>query len=594
MSAKKTKKKKVKSKKELFLKFDPVMRFTPGVVEDLGENLYSDLPAVIAELIANSLDAQSKNITISIKNKKSNKGVESIEIKDNGLGMSPNEITNRFLYVGKKRRKTHPTQYKVIGKKGLGKLSAFGIAEEVEVVTRNGTEESGISMKLADIKKIKTGEYHPGIILNPRKSKKKGTVVVLRKINRKTGVDIDSLSVSVSRYFIFPNNVNVTLKVDSKRKKITDQLRFDGINSEFNWKIPRDIKDKTLKKFFEKNKITGMITTTKTPVPATKEIKGITLFSRNKLVNRPEFFVKRPNDMFYSYLTGYLNVDYIDDVEEELISTDRQSILWNKRETRELRENLVKLISGTQPDWRLKRKKEKNKILKNEIGISFEEWGKRFVVNKEFVATIGRLIDSVDNAPNVQKNIAEIIFKSFDIYTELHFRKLHPDLQMVVKEEYRKESYYHAAKEGVIAYIKAVKNKSKSSEGNEDQLMREVFGYRTAKCNNNQIEMEEVEKRLSVTNKYPKKQFEKNIEEAQQKLSEGVVQFRHSVSHQNRKEMQEIFKALECLNILSTISYLWFKLQASAKKTTGKRISRKISKKNNTRRKKTVKKTRRR
>ena len=40
--------------------FKPKMNFHAQVVQDLGENLYSDLPAVLSELIANSLDAKAK------------------------------------------------------------------------------------------------------------------------------------------------------------------------------------------------------------------------------------------------------------------------------------------------------------------------------------------------------------------------------------------------------------------------------------------------------------------------------------------------------------------------------------------------------
>ena len=58
------------------------------------------------------------------------------------------------------------------------------------------------------------------------------------------------------------------------------------------------------------------------------------LYVRNKLASENVFFDDRANDRFNSYVTGFFNIDFIDDSDEEdYISTARQSILWEENES---------------------------------------------------------------------------------------------------------------------------------------------------------------------------------------------------------------------------------------------------------------------
>ena len=108
------------------------MTFTPNTIEHLGVRLYSTLPPVLAELIANSYDADSSEVRIELNDS----GAKEIIIKDNGHGMSFEDINKKFLRIGRNRREEESSQVSiggrhVIGKKGLGKLSFFGIAHMI-------------------------------------------------------------------------------------------------------------------------------------------------------------------------------------------------------------------------------------------------------------------------------------------------------------------------------------------------------------------------------------------------------------------------------------------------------------------------------
>lgn len=76
------------------------MTFDPNTIEHLGVRMYSTLPPVLAELIANSYDADAGNIKLNLKDDTANK---EITIEDDGIGMSFDEINNKFLRIGRNR-----------------------------------------------------------------------------------------------------------------------------------------------------------------------------------------------------------------------------------------------------------------------------------------------------------------------------------------------------------------------------------------------------------------------------------------------------------------------------------------------------------
>jgi HSP90 family molecular chaperone len=99
------------------------MTFTPNTIEHLGVRMYSTVPPVLAELIANSYDADAKNVAVQLKDDDQ----KEIIVSDDGHGMTADEINKKFLRIGRNRRheetsQTSPGGRKVVGKKGLGKL----------------------------------------------------------------------------------------------------------------------------------------------------------------------------------------------------------------------------------------------------------------------------------------------------------------------------------------------------------------------------------------------------------------------------------------------------------------------------------------
>ena len=115
----------------------------PRILELLGPNLYTNIYYVLAELIANAYDADARNVYI-IAN------ADNITIEDDGHGMSYTDgDVNKFLNVAAISRTdesnsvTTELHRRKMGRKGVGKLAALSVSEEVKVKTVCRGEKSG-------------------------------------------------------------------------------------------------------------------------------------------------------------------------------------------------------------------------------------------------------------------------------------------------------------------------------------------------------------------------------------------------------------------------------------------------------------------
>ena len=147
------------------------MTLSLNVLRHLGFGLYSNIAAVLSEVVANSWDADAKHVRIAID---ANNG--KVVIEDDGHGMTIEDANQKYLVVGFERRKTEeqtPTLNRpVMGRKGIGKLSLFSIARTVEVHSVRNGEKHGFIMDSEDIEeKIRDGreaQYHPRAIAASR------------------------------------------------------------------------------------------------------------------------------------------------------------------------------------------------------------------------------------------------------------------------------------------------------------------------------------------------------------------------------------------------------------------------------------------
>lgn len=114
----------------------------PRILELLGPSLYTNIYYVLAELIANAYDADAHNVYI-ISNK------NDITVEDDGKGMSYIDgDVQKYLNVASISRNTEEEsetalKRKKMGRKGVGKLAALSVSENVLIKTVSNMEKSG-------------------------------------------------------------------------------------------------------------------------------------------------------------------------------------------------------------------------------------------------------------------------------------------------------------------------------------------------------------------------------------------------------------------------------------------------------------------
>ncbi len=140
-----------------------ILTFMPSTIEHLGVRMYSTLPPVLAELVANSYDADASEVHIHLMDSTN----KQIIVSDNGHGMSYDDINQKFLKIGRNRRENNNQTSlggrPVIGKKGLGKLAFFGISHQIDINTKNKNICNVFSLNWDDIIHS-DGNYNPTII----------------------------------------------------------------------------------------------------------------------------------------------------------------------------------------------------------------------------------------------------------------------------------------------------------------------------------------------------------------------------------------------------------------------------------------------
>ena len=136
------------------------IKISLAALEHLGMNLYSTIPAVLSEIVANAWDADAGRVLVNL-------GDGQIAIEDDGVGMTRDQVIDRFLDVGFQRRKamgarTAKKDRPPMGRKGIGKLSSFSIANVVTVYTISGDERTSFRMDAERIREQMREESQNG------------------------------------------------------------------------------------------------------------------------------------------------------------------------------------------------------------------------------------------------------------------------------------------------------------------------------------------------------------------------------------------------------------------------------------------------
>lgn len=536
------------------------MKFDPRTIKHLGVRLYSTLPPVLAELVANAYDADAEQVHIHLLNDGTNK---EIVVSDDGHGMTFQEIDGKFLMIGRDRRYEDQTDVspggrKIIGKKGLGKLSFFGIAHEVEISTKKAGKHNTFKLRWDEIQ-AEEKEYHPTVVINDEDcGDEMGTTVMLREIQRESDFDAEEVANSLSKMFIVDEDFGITIQLnDGNTVSVENERKYNDLDKEVEWSIPNDLAEEW--ECEVKDKISGHLIATKKPISPRTNMRGITLFSRKKLVNLPEYFSDSTSSHFFSYLTGWLEVDYIDELDEDVISTNRQALNWGHPEMQKLKLCLQKMINSLERDWRRKRADLRAEEAAKRTGMTIEEWRSHIPdeIKEKLDPVIGALLDESEMAPDQLVTSLKGLQNIVPPYPYYHWRNLHPKVRSIAGEYYKSgdsNKYFEGVEKAARLYIRAVKDKAGVDEERDTNNMDKAFVPNTGKLL--------VTPCTTVT--------ERTIQNGQHLLSKGLLAgCRNPLDHSYPNYQEELietnlFSDRDCLDMLSLISHLFYRLDSAA------------------------------
>ena len=361
------------------------MEFDVGTIKHLGLQMYSTLPPVIGELVANSWDANASRVEITIPDTPIDEQTSEIIISDDGIGMSDEEVRNKYLIIGRDRRddeksdKTPPPhKRKIMGRKGIGKLSAFGIAKEIVVESVKEGEVIHFRMnydELLEKAADRVIEFPP---LPPTRTVSKGTRITLRHITKfkNRSISINRIRRGLARRFAVIGaeqgfevviNDNPITPEDRDLKRL---LQKDVNGKPYLWEYHnKEIKQGT------GWKVSGWIGALERTSQDIDGIdRGIVLMARGKLVQEPFVFNAVVGQQYaLSYLIGELHTEFVDEA-EDTIGTTRNSLVWDTEANTALEEWGQKEVNKIARAWSRKRSEDnKQKLQDNQLYIQFQE-----------------------------------------------------------------------------------------------------------------------------------------------------------------------------------------------------------------------------
>jgi len=323
------------------------MEITLNVLNHLGINLYSNIPAVLSEVVANAWDADAEEVKISI-----NKDAEEIVIQDDGSGMDLSDINNKYLTVGYRKREngellTPIYNRPVMGRKGIGKLSLFSIAEVIEVYSKKGEHKNAFSMSTVDIRKQielnqSTPYYPKELATTSIDFEKDGTRLVLKGLKKRLIHTETALRKRLSRRFsVIGDKYKFKILLEDEEVKIEDRDYFHKI--EYLWSFGNDSKfyENLSKNAKEKeqrdnllnggHKITGwlgLVENSQKLQEGDDNLNKIVLMVRGKMAKEDMLEEFREGGLYAKYLFGEISADFLDsDDKPDIATSSRQSIV---------------------------------------------------------------------------------------------------------------------------------------------------------------------------------------------------------------------------------------------------------------------------
>ena len=107
----------------------------------IGRELITDRITALFELVKNSYDANAQQVNVTFQNVGPNKDDSLISIKDDGIGMSFEDIRDKWMVIGTSNKRKSPLSpkpflRKCVGEKGIGRFAVDKLGDRLSIITK--------------------------------------------------------------------------------------------------------------------------------------------------------------------------------------------------------------------------------------------------------------------------------------------------------------------------------------------------------------------------------------------------------------------------------------------------------------------------
>lgn len=261
-----------------------------------------------------------------------------------------------------------------MGRKGIGKLSLFSIANKITIISKKENETiNAFTMNVDDIKVAAKNEqnYEPISLDNnelPIQIKHNGTIIILEELKRER-IQKHNIKINLARRFsIIGTQNNFRVFVDDEEigpedrnyfKKL-DYIWYFGKDSEKFVKLCNtDIKSTKLSDSFNNCCIAGWIGNAKESgllQEGDNNLNKIAILVRGKLAQEDILSDFRIGGLYTKFLIGEINADFLDtDDDKDIATSNRQRIIEDDSRYVDLKNFLKKqlqIISTQRKDFK--------------------------------------------------------------------------------------------------------------------------------------------------------------------------------------------------------------------------------------------------
>ncbi len=380
------------------------MTIQGGVLENLGIRMYTKLGKVLVEFAANAYDSDSPFVDIVFDVAAIGKSRESVRaaalarlakereaqasapdgrrpkrkahvivdplpdnvtivIKDFGHGMTAQEMAARFLPLNRNRRRettggeendfySEAGKRLVMGRKGIGKLSAFGVAGRMVVRSKRAGQSFWTELDLHSETLMVTEDITTALIphqyIDAAKAEipEHGTVITL------SGLRCDSMNFSLeeigeilNQTFYPIKSAEFDIRINGKSvEKTQPSLEF--------W-YPSEMEKDEMAEDIVKDADWGEISFRyrvqfrDKSLPADK--RGVYIYSKNRLAMEPSLLglnTGMHNFMAHQYMECIVESDDLDNLNIDVIGTNRSSIIQNSDLIKAFLERITAIMKG--------------------------------------------------------------------------------------------------------------------------------------------------------------------------------------------------------------------------------------------------------